>query len=112
MFTKHFTPLESDPVIFSELLHSLGVEEKLEFVDVYSFEDDTLLFLPRPILALIVIFPDIDVAKPDIVGFGDVCFTNEELSKVVWAKQTINNACGFYAILHAACNGSARNFIS
>ncbi|KAK5018710.1 ubiquitinyl hydrolase 1 [Cryomyces antarcticus] len=29
----------------------------------------------------------------------------------MWFKQTINNACGLYSILHAICNGDARNFI-
>ena len=26
-------------------------------------------------------------------------------------KQTINNACGYYGLLHAVCNGEARNHI-
>jgi len=30
---------------------------------------------------------------------------------VVWFKQTIGNACGLIALLHAVCNGSAREFI-
>ncbi|KAK5399202.1 ubiquitinyl hydrolase 1 [Exophiala xenobiotica] len=101
MYTKHFTPLESDPAIFSELIHVLGVEEKLEFVEIYSFDVDTLIYLPRPVLAVIVIFPDDDVAKSAITGFGEHSFTSEERRRVVWAKQTINNACGFYAALHA-----------
>lgn len=32
-------------------------------------------------------------------------------ANVVWYKQTINNACGLYAILHAVCNGDARDSI-
>ncbi|KAK5399186.1 ubiquitinyl hydrolase 1 [Exophiala xenobiotica] len=75
MYTKHFTPLESDPAIFSELIHVLGVEEKLEFVEIYSFDVDTLIYLPRPVLAVIVIFPDDDVAKSAITGFGEHSFT-------------------------------------
>ncbi|KAK5442742.1 ubiquitinyl hydrolase 1 [Exophiala xenobiotica] len=111
MYTKHFTPLESDPAIFSELIHVLGVEEKLEFVEIYSFDVDTLIYLPRPVLAVIVIFPDDDVAKSAITGFGEHSFTSEERRRVIWAKQTINNACGFYAALHAVCNGTAKDFI-
>jgi ubiquitin carboxyl-terminal hydrolase L3 len=30
---------------------------------------------------------------------------------VVWFKQTINNACGMYAVLHALSNGSCRRFL-
>ncbi len=29
----------------------------------------------------------------------------------IWHKQTINNACGLYGILHAVCNGDTRNGI-
>jgi ubiquitin carboxyl-terminal hydrolase L3 len=112
MYTKHFIPLESDPVIFSQLIHSLGIEENLEFVDIYSLDDESLLLLPRPVLALIVIFPDDDITKSAITGFEKNCLTSEGRNKVVWAKQTINNACGFYAVLHSVCNGTAQNFIS
>ena len=31
---------------------------------------------------------------------------------VLWLRQTIHNACGLYALLHATCNGAARNYIS
>ncbi len=30
---------------------------------------------------------------------------------IAWYKQTIHNACGFYAILHALSNGVARDMI-
>lgn len=33
----------------------------------------------------------------------------EEGDDVIWFKQTIHNACGLYAILHAVCNREARN---
>lgn len=35
----------------------------------------------------------------------------EEGERVMWFRQTINNACGLYAILHAISNGEARNYI-
>lgn len=34
-----------------------------------------------------------------------------EAEDVTWFKQTINNACGFYGILHAICNGEARKMM-
>ena len=36
----------------------------------------------------------------------------EEEEPVIWFRQTINNACGLYAILHAISNGEARKYIS
>lgn len=39
MVYKNFIPLESDPTIFRELMHDLGVSTSLKFVDVWSLED-------------------------------------------------------------------------
>ncbi|RYC55204.1 hypothetical protein CHU98_g11003 [Xylaria longipes] len=36
---------------------------------------------------------------------------HSENNDVLWFKQTINNACGLYGILHAVANGRARDFI-
>ena len=114
-YTKHYIPLEANPVLFTQLIHQLGVSPSLEFQDVLSIDDSDLLgFVPRPVLALILIFPTSDVYEEQKAvheaeaeaysGYGQ----NEA---VVWYKQTINNACGLYGILHAISNGEARNWI-
>jgi ubiquitin carboxyl-terminal hydrolase L3 len=111
-YHKHFVPLESNPDVFTELLHNLSLSSSLGFQDVLSIDDPELIeFIPRPALALILVFPTTDDyerrvgdedAKPkEFQGSGDVVFF----------KQTINNACGLYAILHAVCNGEARQKI-
>lgn len=46
-----------------------------------------------------------DKSKPEHQQSGD-----EE--RVVWYRQTINNACGLYGLLHAVSNGGAREYIS
>ena len=57
-YRKHYIPLESNPEIFTQLIHNLGVSKSLAFVDVLSLEDpDLLAFVPRPVLALILVFP-------------------------------------------------------
>lgn len=57
-YRKHFIPLESNPVVFTELIHRLGIPRSLEFQDVLSLDDPDLLgFLPRPAYALILVFP-------------------------------------------------------
>ena len=114
-YNKHYIPIEANPVLFTQLIHQLGVSPSLEFQDVLSIDDSDLLgFVPRPVLALILIFPTSDVyeeqkavqdaKEEDYKGSGE-----EEV--VVWYKQTINNACGLYGILHAISNGEARNWI-
>ncbi|KAJ4198469.1 ubiquitinyl hydrolase 1 [Fusarium solani] len=90
-YRKHFIPLESNPTVFTELAYGLGLSPELEFHDVFSLDEpDLLSLIPRPAFALVLSGIDEDV---------------------VWLKQTINNACGLYGILHAVTNGAARDFI-
>ena len=114
-YRKHFIPLESNPELFTELIHKLGVSESLAFHDILSLSDpDLLSFVPRPALALVLVFPttfnyeakleEQDRDTPEYTKAGD-----EE--DVIWYRQTINNACGLYAILHAISNGAARDFL-
>ena len=116
IYHKHYIPLESNPAVFTQLIHQLGVSTSLAFHDVLSIDDpDVLAFLPRPALALVLIFPTSttyeehkakeDKSREDYVKSG-------EEEQVIWYRQTINNACGLYGILHAVSNGDARQFIS
>ncbi|KDQ55562.1 hypothetical protein JAAARDRAFT_59590 [Jaapia argillacea MUCL 33604] len=112
---KSFIPLESNPTVFTQLIHDLGISSDLQFEDVYSIDEpDLLAFIPRPVLALILVFPTSPTyerrknvredARAMYEGYG-------EGEDVVWYKQTIYNACGLYGILHAVSNGEARAFI-
>ncbi|RMD41106.1 hypothetical protein DV735_g4021, partial [Chaetothyriales sp. CBS 134920] len=60
MYSKHFIALESDPEIFSELMHRLGVTEELHFRDLLNLDTLEGQYLPSAPLALIVIYPDTD----------------------------------------------------
>jgi len=114
MPSKSYIPLESNPEVFTQLITRLGVRG-LEFQDVFSLDDpDLLALVPRPALALVLVFPTSDAyerqtaldeaARTDYTGSGPA-------EPVVWFKQTIHNACGLYGILHAVANGHARHFI-
>lgn len=99
----------------TRLIHQLGLSPNLAFHDVYSLSEPSLLsFLPRPALALLLVFPVTDTyekfrqqedsSREEYGGSGD----GEE---VVWFKQTIRNACGLIGLLHAVCNGPSRGQI-
>ncbi|KAJ8107963.1 hypothetical protein ONZ43_g6570 [Nemania bipapillata] len=108
-YKKHFIPLESNPDLFTQLIHQLGVSTSLSFHDVWSLDDEVLLSLiPRPVLAVIVVFPTPPDYEARLAKCSDLTPKNEH---VIWFKQTINNACGLYAILHAVANGRARDLI-
>ncbi|KAG7090621.1 hypothetical protein E1B28_009723 [Marasmius oreades] len=114
VYRKKYIPLESNPDIFSRLIDSLGVSG-LEFQDVYSLEDDLLETVSRPVLALVILFPAIgeeyEKELEEERAIGTVYEGSGEEEDVVWFRQTINLACGLYAILHSISNGQARNYI-
>ncbi|KAI2620040.1 ubiquitin carboxyl-terminal hydrolase [Hypoxylon sp. NC1633] len=110
-----FVPLEANPEVMTSLLHKLGLSQALQMHDVYSItEPELLAFVPRPALALLLVFPVSatyesarlaeDAGVPEYAGKGDG-------EPVVWYKQTIRNACGLMGLLHAVSNGPARGFI-
>ena len=115
VYTKHFIPLESNPDVFTELAHKLGLSTSLVFEDVLSLDDPELLsFLPRPAFALILVFPttnDYETRVQDEDAKLEEFRSSGGADDLVFFKQTINNACGLYAILHAVCNGEARRRI-
>ncbi|KAF3767892.1 cysteine proteinase [Cryphonectria parasitica EP155] len=107
-----FIPLEANPELMTNLLHTLGLSPELAMHDVYSLTDrDLLSFIPGPAHALLLVFPvnaaytshrlAEDATLPEYHGKGE----NEP---VVWFRQTIRNACGLMGLLHATANGSAR----
>ncbi|KAI5868275.1 ubiquitin carboxyl-terminal hydrolase [Durotheca rogersii] len=110
-----FIPLEANPELMTGLLHRLGLSQALQVHDVYSItEPELLAFVPRPALALLLVFPVSavyessrlaeDAGVPDYSGKGPD-------EPVFWFKQTIRNACGLMGLLHAVSNGPAKNFI-
>src|SRR5204863_7080275 len=115
VYRKHYIPLESNPKLFTQLIHQLGISTRLAFQDVLSLSDpDLLASIPRPALALILIFPTTDAYEQQKTleetprnGY-EGCGEGEP---VIWFRQTINNACGLYSILHAISNGASRDFI-
>ncbi|KAK7208602.1 ubiquitin carboxyl-terminal hydrolase [Myxozyma melibiosi] len=108
-----FIPLESNPDVLNRLASSLGLASPVSFHDVYSLDDESLLsFIPRPALALLLVFP-ISAAYEAYKDSEDAARPVYEPSPddgVIWLKQTIGNACGTYAVLHALLNAPSLTF--
>lgn len=104
---KRVIPLESNPEIFTEMAHKLGLSPVLQFHDVLSLtEPDLLAFLPQPVYGITLLFPltesyetyrvQKDALKP--------AYHNEQIKTIKWFQQTIGNACGLYGLLHILAN--------
>lgn len=97
MSTLRWRPIENNPEVLTDLIHKFGLDPSLGFHDVYSLDDpDLLAFVPRPALALVLVFPVSEAYEKfrheDDAGRTDSTGTDE--ADVVWLKQTIGNACG------------------
>jgi ubiquitin carboxyl-terminal hydrolase L3 len=128
-YTKTFLPLESNPEIFTSLAHNLGLSSALKFTEGYDLDEDV-----GEVLAYVLAFPtdegyderhdnDDGNHKRETEHGGTEVGSKQGDEKdgverkadgegVFWLRQTIHNACGLYALLHATCNGEARKQIS
>lgn len=99
-------PLESNPAIFNDLSEKLGLCSVLQFHDVYSLTDPDLVgLLPQPVYGIILLFPlTSNYESYRSQTDGGKHYDNELIDRVNWFKQTINNGCGLYALLHILGN--------
>jgi ubiquitin carboxyl-terminal hydrolase L3 len=110
-----FIPLEANPQLMTTLIHKLGVSPALQLHDVYSLtEPELLAFIPRPALALLLVFPISAVYESHRMAEDSLVqpYTRSgDAEPVLWWSQTIQNACGLMGLLHAVSNGAARDFV-
>ncbi|KAL4779552.1 ubiquitin carboxyl-terminal hydrolase [Aspergillus varians] len=115
MEPKKWRMLENNPTVMTRLATTLGLSPTLQFHDIYSLDEPSLLaHIPRPALALLAIIPQTpawshdraaeDSGKPTDTASGPA-------EPVIWFEQTIGNACGSIGLLHCAINGPAAEFI-
>lgn len=110
---QRWLPLEANPDVMNTLVHGLGVPEKFKLVDVFGFDEELLALVPKPVIAVLLLFPITDkyeefcTAKDDELqtkakASGEADATNS--NSVYFIKQTIGNACGTIALIHAIGN--------
>ncbi|CAL1714817.1 unnamed protein product [Somion occarium] len=101
-------PLESNPDVLNSWCSKAGlITSEFEYSDIYGLDEDLLALVPQPVKAVILLLPLTDAIERK---------TQEEIAKIrregqhhvdssiIWIKQTIGNACGTMALLHAIIN--------
>ncbi|KAI8643135.1 hypothetical protein BD408DRAFT_475498 [Parasitella parasitica] len=99
-------PLEANPDVWNKILHKNGVGPDWNFTDIYGFDPEALAMIPRPVTAIIFLFPITDSYK-EFRKKEEIHLKAHEQninSKLIYYKQTISNACGMIAILHSIAN--------
>ncbi|CAK5278902.1 unnamed protein product, partial [Mycena citricolor] len=111
-------PLESDPTIFTDLMHALcGVRSHLlTCVDLLSLDPDDLvpggpLALPGKLRGIILVYNtnpayessiDYEREKARDAGRGYAGRGSDE--PMLWVEQIVPHACGFFALMHIVSN--------
>ncbi|XP_066586715.1 ubiquitin carboxyl-terminal hydrolase isozyme L3 [Prorops nasuta] len=101
-------PLESNPEVMTAFLHKLGVPKKWGITDVYGLDPDLLAVVPRPVLAVILLYP----LRNEYEGIKSIDnnatkdIVKEEIDGVYYLKQYVPNACGTIALLHSVANNT------
>eukprot|EP00640_Fibrocapsa_japonica_P004213 CAMPEP_0113944566 /NCGR_PEP_ID=MMETSP1339-20121228/34501_1 /TAXON_ID=94617 /ORGANISM="Fibrocapsa japonica" /LENGTH=236 /DNA_ID=CAMNT_0000949803 /DNA_START=85 /DNA_END=795 /DNA_ORIENTATION=- /assembly_acc=CAM_ASM_000762 len=105
--TKKWFPLESNPEVMNTYIQKLGFDTSAyQIVDVFSTEEWALAMVPQPVAAVLLLFP-IKEASEQHKSEEEAIITEsgqEVSSEVYYMKQTVGNACGTVALLHAAGN--------
>jgi ubiquitin carboxyl-terminal hydrolase L3 len=99
----------------NRLGHKLGLSPDLSFVDVFSLTEPSLLSLiPRPVRALLFLYPGTDLSAADLAKEMDAQPQYDSSGPdepVLWFHQTIGHACGLIGLLHCLTNGEAAKHI-
>lgn len=96
-------PLESNPELLTRYSRTLGLPSTYCLTEVLS--PDLLDMVPKPRRAIIFLFPLTLPIPPSSQQQPQSSDTNDQPMKTpFFMKQTIGNACGTIALLHAFCN--------
>ncbi|KAJ1834308.1 ubiquitinyl hydrolase 1 [Coemansia sp. RSA 2711] len=97
----YWVPLESSPEAMTKMIHRIGVDKAFAFSDVLGLDPELLAMTPQPVHALIFLFPVTDSFQATRHSEAEA---SSPSANVWYSKQTIGNACGSMAILHALGN--------
>ncbi|XP_048095715.1 ubiquitin carboxyl-terminal hydrolase isozyme L3 isoform X1 [Alosa alosa] len=107
---QRWLPLEANPDVMNQFLRQLGLLPTWQFGDVYGLDPELLNIVPRPVCAVLLLFPvtekyesfRLDEEKK-IISEGQ-----QVSSDVYFMRQTIGNACGTIGMIHAVANNQER----
>jgi len=101
-------PLESNPDVMNKFLYNLGVPNKWQIVDVYGLDPDLLAVVPRPVLALLLLFPTSEKYEQHRAAQeAEIKEKGQKVSpNVFYMKQLVQNACGTVALIHSVANNT------
>ena len=95
----NWPPLESNPEVFTEYLHNIGVPADWVVGEVFGLDEDCLAFVPKPVIAVIATFENLkkgEESKSDAAP--------AEIHYYMRQTHKLDNACGVIACIHSVLN--------
>ncbi|CAI4225104.1 unnamed protein product [Auanema sp. JU1783] len=100
-----WTPLESNAATFNMFLSKTGVKG-VECIDVFSFDDEVIQFVPKPQLAIIFCFPDYKMIEKILNPLYEELRKEGKMDfpEVFFMKQKVAHTDSVFALFHAIAN--------
>mmetsp|Transcript_18234 Transcript_18234/g.35820 ORF Transcript_18234/g.35820 Transcript_18234/m.35820 type:complete len:247 (-) Transcript_18234:58-798(-) len=104
--TPKWLPLESNPDVLNNFLERMGVEGGVEFHDVFGLDDELLMMIPQPVVAMCLLFPSTKINKIRREQLKGKCIMDPAEKGIFYLHQLpqFGNACGTIACVHATAN--------
>ncbi|XP_071705940.1 ubiquitin carboxyl-terminal hydrolase 3-like [Rutidosis leptorrhynchoides] len=101
---KKWLPLEANPDVMNQFLCGLGLPpNEAECNDVYGLDEELLEMVPKPVLAVLFLYPITPESEEERLKQDSIIKQNS-YDGVYFMKQTVGNACGTIGLLHAIGN--------
>jgi len=97
-------PLESNPEVLTKFLRKGGVPEPWNMTDVFGLDPDLLGMVPQPVKALVLLFPMTKCSEQFGADRAKELSVSDFPPELFYTNQTVSNACGTVALLHAVGN--------
>lgn len=98
----HWPPLESNPEVFTDYMHKIGMSPAFAIGEVFSFDEELLSFLSQPIHGIIVALERLNRDQDKSKGDPD---EDQHVTDFYMDQTgTLDNACGIIACIHTCLN--------
>lgn len=98
-------PLESNPEVLNNFLTKMRVDPTRRFHDVFGLDEELLDMIPKPCLALCLLYPSESISRPRRELYRDKCLRDGDHSCFYLSQHSeFGNACGTIAVIHTVAN--------
>mmetsp|Transcript_44802 Transcript_44802/g.106352 ORF Transcript_44802/g.106352 Transcript_44802/m.106352 type:complete len:243 (+) Transcript_44802:102-830(+) len=104
----HWVPLESNPEMLTEFARRVGLPEGWEFVDVYGVDEGLLAMVPRPVVAVTLLFQCTEASSQHKKAQMERIKASGQTvnPSIKYLRQYVGNACGTIASIHSMANNA------